>query len=92
MPDFGARKTCFTAESGQCRGRIRVQSVRTTERRCRFETGAGRAAEQRQDGRTAKIVHHYAIDGAEPATHCPTQRGTQLNQTIYPIQLEGNSF
>lgn len=75
-PDFGAGKARSAAQSGQCWRWIRVQSIGAAERRRRSETGPRGAAEQRQNGRATKVVHHYPVDGAEPATHCPTQRGS----------------
>ena len=81
--DFRARKARFTAESGRGWRGIRVESLGTSERRRRLETVAGGATKQRQDRGEAKVVHHHAIDGAEPATHCPTQRGKSSKSVLY---------
>ena len=79
--DFGAGETHFTAQSRR-RGRwIRVESVGTSKRRCRFTPVTRRADEQRQNCREAKVIDHHTVDGAEPATHCPTQRGKKTKTT-----------
>lgn len=74
-PDIGTREAHSKAQSRRRRRRVRVESLWIAERRCRSTSIARRADDQRENRRETKVIHHHTVDGAEPATHCPTQRG-----------------